>query len=79
MLVGWHDGVGPRRVTGMMTTSSSLGDRLLYRRIGAAPASRATALRGWQQATTLVFPEDLDACRPFYEPRAVTSANAVDT
>jgi 1-acyl-sn-glycerol-3-phosphate acyltransferase len=76
MLVGWHDAFGgQRRVVGMMhdffIRVPGIGH--CYRRIGAVRASRENALRALAAGRdVLVFPGgDLDACRPFYKPRAV--------
>lgn len=76
MLGGWQQAFGrSRRVTGLM---HDLFIRIpgvghFYRRIGAVPARREAALEAFAAGhDVLVFPGgDVDACRPFYQPRGV--------
>lgn len=76
MLSGWWRQFGTtRRVTGLMhdffLRTPGIGH--YYRAIGAVSASRENAHLALQAGhDVLVFPGgDLDACRPFYQPRAV--------
>lgn len=76
MMAGWWKRFGvSRRVTGMMHsfTIASPGVGHFYRAMGAIPASRDNALAALDAGhDVIVFPGgDLDACRPFYEPRKV--------
>jgi hypothetical protein len=76
MLGAWwrHFGVR-RRVTGLMHDFflNSPGIGHYYWAIGAVPATRQNALAALKAGhDVLVFPGgDLDACRPFYQPRSV--------
>ena len=76
LLVGWLQGVGDkRRVNGLMHdvtfTTPLVGP--FYRGLGAIGATAANACSALDAGhDVLVYPGgDLDACRPFYQPRAV--------
>lgn len=76
MTAGWWQHFGTRRrVTGMMhdffIAMPVVGH--YYRAIGAVPANRGNAQAALNAGhDVVVFPGgDLDACRPFYEPREV--------
>jgi 1-acyl-sn-glycerol-3-phosphate acyltransferase len=76
MLGAWWRHFGTRRrVTGLMHDFflNSPGIGHYYRAIGAVPASRENAVVALKAGhDVLVFPGgDLDACRPFYQPRGV--------
>jgi 1-acyl-sn-glycerol-3-phosphate acyltransferase len=73
---GWHRAFGTeRRLTGLMhdlfLKTPGLGH--FYRAIGAIPAAPDNARRALEAGhAVLVYPGgDLDACRPFYQPREV--------